>query len=124
MRRRSTPWRRPQASARGAPSDACGVGHASRAHHGFALLDGRPRHLRVSSGVEIARALGLTVDIYYADWTKYGRAAGPRRNAKMVAESAPTEAHAFPLGASNGTRDCIRKLLAARIPLTVHEAGE
>ncbi|MBT2477613.1 DUF2493 domain-containing protein [Streptomyces sp. ISL-94] len=31
---------------------------------------------------------GVTIDIFIADWANHGKAAGPRRNARMVAEGA------------------------------------
>lgn len=55
----------------------------------------------------LARARGLEVVPFDADWDRFGRSAGPRRNRRMVAEGKPTEAHAFPLLRSVGTWDCV-----------------
>jgi hypothetical protein len=51
-----------------------------------------------------------------ADWDRYGRSAGPRRNTRM-AEWKPDLVIAFPGG--DGTADMVRKARAAGIP--VHE---
>lgn len=48
-----------------------------------------------------------------ADWRQYGRAAGPLRNAKMIAEHRPDVVLAFPGG--RGTADMVRKARAAGI---------
>lgn len=42
-----------------------------------------------------------------AEWSKYGRAAGPLRNQKIIDEADVVAA--FPLGESKGTQDGIRK---------------
>jgi len=42
-----------------------------------------------------------------AEWSKYGRAAGPLRNQKIIDEADVVAA--FPLGESKGTQDSIRK---------------
>jgi len=46
----------------------------------------------------IATAWGMHVEPHPADWDRYGRSAGYRRNAEMLA---------FPLEASRGTRMCM-----------------
>lgn len=63
-----------------------------------------------------ARELGAVEERHPADWARYGRAAGPIRNAGMVARGANACA-AFPLGRSPGTRDCIRRAKQACIPV-------
>lgn len=50
---------------------------------------------------------GLNVEAYPADWDKYGRAAGPMRNQRMVDLGADI-CLAFPLGESRGTRHCMK----------------
>lgn len=54
----------------------------------------------------VAQQLGLPFHEIKADWSKYGRAAGPRRNADLVAECDILVA--FPIGDSKGTRGCIQ----------------
>jgi hypothetical protein len=53
-----------------------------------------------------------------ADWIHEGKAAGPRRNQRMVDAGADI-CLAFPLGESRGTRDCMRRAEAAGIPVVV-----
>ena len=53
---------------------------------------------------------------YPAEWVKHGKAAGPIRNAEMVVAGADL-CLAFPLGASRGTRNCMRLAREAGIPV-------
>jgi hypothetical protein len=46
-----------------------------------------------------------------ADWDSHGRAAGPKRNARMIAEGKPDGVVAFPGG--RGTADMVRQAEAA-----------
>lgn len=64
----------------------------------------------------IWRSWGLPVEAHPADWARHGRAAGPLRNQQMVLAGADL-CLAFPLGASPGTRGCMRLAKAAGIPL-------
>lgn len=59
-------------------------------------------------------------EVHRADWDRYGKAAGHRRNAEMVAAGA-TVCLAFPLGESRGTRGCMALAERAGIPVIVHE---
>lgn len=52
---------------------------------------------------------------YKADWTKYGRSAGPKRNQQMIDEGKPDYGIAFPGG--QGTADMVRRLKAHHIPV-------
>jgi hypothetical protein len=70
---------------------------------------------------EIARNWGWTPEVHPADWDLYGRSAGHRRNAEMVALGADV-CLAFPLGVSSGTRGCMR--LAASAGIFVANFGE
>lgn len=51
-------------------------------------------------------AHALECEAHPADWARFGRSAGHRRNAEMVALGADL-CLAFPLGASRGTRGCM-----------------
>lgn len=55
----------------------------------------------------------LKVMRYAADWKQHGRAAGPIRNAKMLADGKPDVVVAFPGG--RGTADMVRRARAANV---------
>lgn len=61
------------------------------------------------------QARGVPDEPHPADWTEHGRAAGPIRNAAMVALGAD-ECVAFP-GNGPGTRNCMRAAAMAGIPV-------
>ena len=64
---------------------------------------------------------GVPVKAYPAEWKRYGKSAGPIRNAQMLTEGKPDILLAFvdkPLLTSRGTRDMVTKALDAG--LTVH----
>jgi hypothetical protein len=54
------------------------------------------------------------------EWRRYGRSAGHRRNARMVALGADV-CIAFPIGKSAGTRGCMAMAERAGIPVLVYE---
>lgn len=62
-----------------------------------------------------ARSHGVLVEAHPAMWGKHGRDAGPIRNGLMVDLGAAV-CLGFPAGASRGTRDCMRRAVAAGIP--------
>lgn len=62
----------------------------------------------------------LPVQAYAADWARYGRGAGPRRNATMLQQAKPDLVVAFPGGA--GTHDMVAR--ARRAGVTVYDLGE
>lgn len=66
-----------------------------------------------------ARALGLAIDQYPAEWARLGRAAGPIRNQKMIDEEHPDLVIAFHLDIdkSKGTKDMVGRARAAGIPV-------
>lgn len=79
-----------------------------------------------SGGVDLvahrwARVFGIP-ERHPADWKRYGKAAGPRRNAEMVALGAHI-CLAFPDDESNGTWDCLRKAANAGIVGHVYPLG-
>jgi imidazolonepropionase-like amidohydrolase len=57
-----------------------------------------------------------------AEWTKYGKAAGPIRNQLMLDKYQPDVCHAFhdDLAHSKGTRDMVERAEKAGIPVHVH----
>jgi hypothetical protein len=70
---------------------------------------------------EAARELGFTPEPYPADWDRYGGAAGPRRNQRMI-DAGPHVVLAFPLPRkkNKGTRDCMKRAVKAGIPVFKH----
>jgi len=70
-----------------------------------------------SIAARIAVDLGLPVEAHPAQWDKWGRSAGPRRNAEMAALGADL-CLAFRLtGPSPGTDDMVRRCRALGIPV-------
>jgi len=69
---------------------------------------------------QLARERGWRLERYPADWSGEGRAAGFRRNARMLREGHPDLVVAFtvgPLAASRGTADMVRRARAAGVPV-------
>lgn len=67
-----------------------------------------------SQAAQIWQDLGMPTEGHPAEWDRYGKAAGPMRNAVMVNLGADLCA-AFPDEKSRGTWDCVRKARAAGI---------
>lgn len=67
-----------------------------------------------------ARGIEADVMVFPADWANEGRAAGPKRNARMLAEGKPDFVLAFPGG--RGTADMVRRAKAAGVPVV--EVGD
>lgn len=55
---------------------------------------------------------------FKSDWHRYGRAAGPMRNLRMLKER-PDLVVAFPIGDSRGTQSTIKYAKARNIPVSV-----
>ena len=78
---------------------------------------------------QIAQELGLEVRAVQAEWKRYGKGAGPRRNDKMLNEH-PALVIAFhnDLAKSKGTADTVRKAqkrgIAVRVVTTREEEPE
>ena len=60
-----------------------------------------------------AFARNVTCAAYPADWKKYGRAAGPIRNQRMLDKGRPELVIAFPGG--RGTDDMVRRAMEAGV---------
>ena len=70
-----------------------------------------------------ARKLGFRVEVFPADWKKYGRSAGPIRNKEML-DSGADRVYAFPhpsLEKSAGTKDMVTRSKKAKIPVTIFQ---
>ena len=64
----------------------------------------------------------LVLDPHPAEWTRFGRRAGPIRNGEMVALK-PDVCLAFPMrgsGGKGGTWDCIHQAADAGIPVRIY----
>lgn len=62
-----------------------------------------------------AESLDWEVEVYEADWEKYGKQAGPIRNGWMINIGEPDVCLAFPGG--KGTANCVMQAEAAGIPV-------
>ena len=60
-----------------------------------------------------AKSRGIPEEPYPADWGSYGKAAGPKRNQRMLDEGKPDIVVAFPGG--DGTKDMTDRARAAHI---------
>lgn len=69
---------------------------------------------------EFALDTGISVERHSADWKKYGRAAGPKRNQQMVDAGADIVL-AFKNPGSRGTQDCINRATKAGLIVKVYE---
>jgi len=72
----------------------------------------------------IATEYGFDVEVYAAEWYRFGKAAGPIRNQQMLDEGKPDLVVAFHnnLSRSRGTRDMINRAKKALIPVQVIES--
>ena len=64
---------------------------------------------------QVAAKLGLEVWKFPANWARYGKSAGPRRNYQMIQEGRPTHVLAFPGGA--GTANMVKQASKAGLPI-------
>jgi YspA, cpYpsA-related SLOG family len=87
---------------------------------GVLLVHGAcPRGADAIAAAYAARTPGYRTEEHPADWRRYGRAAGYRRNAEMIALGADGCA-AFIRGGSPGSTDAVRQARAAGIPVWLH----
>ena len=87
---------------------------------GVLLVHGAcPRGADAIAAAYAARTSGYRTEAHLADWTRYGRAAGYRRNAEMIALGADGCA-AFIRDASPGSTHAVRRARAAGIPVWLH----
>lgn len=61
-----------------------------------------------------AEAYNVPQHRYPADWSKYGRSAGPKRN-KLMVDTKPDYAIFFLKGKSSGTRNCLDHVVKAGV---------
>jgi len=67
----------------------------------------------------LAKQRGLEVLEFPAQWTKYGKAAGPIRNKQMLDEGKPDKVYAFYANKkkSRGTANMVKQAKAAGVPV-------
>ena len=87
---------------------------------GVVLIEGDARGADRLAGT-LARARGWELEVYPADWQRHGRAAGARRNARMLRQGRPERVIACTddLAASRGTADMLRRAHSAGLPVLV-----
>jgi hypothetical protein len=70
---------------------------------------------------KVAVDLGLSVKSFQAEWEKFGKAAGPIRNSRMLAEGNPDLVIAFhdDIRNSKGTKDMVDKAKRKKITTEV-----
>ena len=68
---------------------------------------------------KMALSLGVDVAAFPANWTKYGKAAGPVRNQRMLDEGKPDFVVAFHdnLAMSRGTKNMVERAERAGLPV-------
>jgi len=89
----------------------------------FVLIEGdAPGADRMAA--HLARHWGWDLEVYPAHWRTQGRAAGPRRNLRMLRDGLPDLVLAFvdkPLATSRGTAHMVALARAADLPVRVIE---
>jgi hypothetical protein len=80
----------------------------------------------VDESFELAcRGLGVATEPHPAEWDRFGKSAGPRRNQDMIdAGAGLCIAFHRSLATSKGTKDCVRQALEAGIPTYLVESNE
>ena len=95
-------------------------GHPGPPPRGVVLVHGAcPRGADAIAAAYAARTPGYHIEAHPAEWQRYGRAAGHRRNAEMIALGAD-ECVAFIRDASPGSTATVRLAEAAGIPVWLH----
>jgi hypothetical protein len=94
----------------------------------YRIIDGQRRAVRGADAIagEVAKQLGFVVHEHPADWVRYGKSAGPKRNGLMllthhIFRNPIDHAYLFheDIGASKGTADMMNRLKKAEISYTL-----
>lgn len=87
------------------------------------VIHGGCKGADIIAGV-IAKELGMEVLCFTAEWKKYGKSAGPKRNQRMLDEGVPTLVLAFhdDINSSKGTLDMIKKAKGRGITVELIES--
>lgn len=94
------------------------LGGIHKSHTIDTVIHGAARGADTMAG-EFAKWAGIPVEAYPADWKADGKAAGPIRNARMLAEGRPDLVVAFEGG--RGTADMVAKAKKAGVPVKIAE---
>lgn len=89
--------------------------------HGLTLIiHGGCRGADLLAG-RAATALQIIQQKFEADWVRYGKAGGPKRNLDMIKRGKPTHVLAFHDGIENslGTADMLKRAIAHKIPVHI-----
>lgn len=84
------------------------------------IIEGDARGADKMAG-EIAKELGLSLEVYPADWNTFKKAAGPIRNNQMLKEGKPDTVLAFhdDIRNSKGTKHMVSIATKAGIPTAI-----
>lgn len=82
------------------------------------IIHGNARGADKLSGLW-AKAHNFELDVYPADWNKYGKAAGPIRNKQMLDEGKPDLVIAFRFKNSRGTQNMIDQATKAGVKVEI-----
>lgn len=93
--------------------------------HTDVIVHGGARGADTVAG-ELAAGMGFEVEVFTAEWGKFGRAAGPRRNAAMLKSGVDLVVAFHPdLRRSKGTADMVRQARKAGVRVVwVNSAGK
>ncbi len=83
------------------------------------IIHGGARGADEMAGKMAEDILGMEVEVYEADWERYGRAAGPIRNKRMLDEGKPDLVIAFMKPESKGTKNMVEIAEKAGVPVQV-----
>jgi SLOG family YspA-like protein len=86
-----------------------------RKHHITRIIHGGARGADQYAGAWAAKNAIKEIYVFDADWDRFGLAAGPHRNQRMLHEGRPELVVAFPGG--RGTNDMVRRAMAADVRL-------
>lgn len=88
------------------------------------VIHGAARGVDAMAG-RLAEEMGMKVLAFPAQWNRYGRAAGPIRNAQMLREGDPNVVYAFALDlkTSRGTANMVAQAREAGVEVVVYDVA-